>query len=108
MCQMNEQMVLSGGARTQVNWCACCCKYSIYYKNVCFGFSHRQFHEFKQVLDRLDATHFHYYLSNEPQVLLKSHNGSSGVFLSRAEVQEIVHIMNEAALMHEVYTILDL
>lgn len=107
MCQMNEQMALSGRAHTQVNWCACCCKYSIYYKNVCFGFSPHEFHDFKQVLGRLQAIHFHYYLTNEPQVLLKQRNGTFGIFLSETEVHEIVQLLNEAALMHEVYTILN-
>jgi hypothetical protein len=107
MCQINEQTVLSGYHNTQVNWCACCCKYSLYYKNVCFGFSHTEFHAFGQVLSRLQSIHFHYYLCNEPQVLLKNQNESSGVFLNEAEVAEIIHLINEASLMHEVYSILE-
>jgi len=107
MCQIINQIELIGFTTPQINWCAGCHTYSLCYKNVHFGFSPTDIHEFREVLSRLKPTHYHYYLCNEPQILLKNNSGSSGVFLNKSDVAEIIHLLNQAALMQEVYSILE-
>lgn len=107
MCQMNEQALLSGRGNTQVNWCDCCSKYSVYYKNICFAFSEAEFDTFREVLGKLRPQHFQYYLSEEPQVLLRNHASNSGLFLTQGEVKHILQLMQEAYLMRDVHTLLN-
>jgi hypothetical protein len=75
------------------------------YETCCIAFTIPEFVGFKKVLDNLDDDHFMPSHDSKETVFLRSTKGCMGICLTPNQVEELKNMFDEAAQMHEIFSI---
>lgn len=108
MCRVRNQIFLSGTEERFIRWCTQCRKFAIHLEGFDVSFCKTGLKGFRHALSRLEDEHFQYYFSDEPKVLIRCRGNDQAVFLSRAEVDELLDLINQAILMQDARNLLEL
>ncbi len=90
-----------------IGFCPCCKKYNLAYKNSLFIFSEFEFGAFQDMLESRIGIH-DFWTSHGKELMLRTPLKNYYILLSEAEIEEILNMMDDIALLVEAHRVMNM
>lgn len=107
MKQTEDLILLSESNEAYIAKCKCCSKINVIYKNIALKLSLEEFYFFKHYFDQINPEYYFLESYTGKNIFVNSPIRNIVFCFSSEEVEELKKILNEAAVMMQVFEILE-